>query len=58
MLEEQMAQVGQFMTRCGDAELEAFEVGRFSLFASTLHPEGASHEVLADYDLLERSRSE
>ena len=58
MLEEQMAQVGQFITRHGAAELEAFEVGRFSLFASTLHPEGATHEMLADYDLLERSRSE
>ena len=51
MLEEQMAQVGAFMAAQGDCSLERFEVAQFCLFGSKLYPEGAVHEVLAEYSL-------
>ena len=49
MLEEQMAQVGTFMAAQGTVALPPFDVAQFCLFASTLHPDGAVHEVLAEY---------
>lgn len=49
MLEEQIAQIGAFMAACGDWGMPPFEVNRYCLFGSTLHPDGAVHEVLAEY---------
>ncbi|WP_127114909.1 RNA 2',3'-cyclic phosphodiesterase [Shimia sediminis] len=49
--EEQMAQIGRFMARYGSVTMPPFEVSQVHLFGSTLHPEGAVHEVLATYPL-------
>ena len=51
MPEDQMAQVGTFVAEHGTVTLPAFEVAQFCLFGSTLHPEGAVHEILAEYSL-------
>lgn len=51
--EDQARQIGQFIANHGSLSLPAFPVTKFHLYASTLHPEGAEHEVLADYPLAE-----
>ncbi|MEQ9694664.1 RNA 2',3'-cyclic phosphodiesterase [Shimia sp. SDUM112013] len=49
MRPEQIAQLGRFLERQGDAALPPFGIQSFSLFASRLLPEGAVHEALAAY---------
>lgn len=56
MLEEQAMQVGRFLAQHGDVALPLVEVQRFCLFGSSLHPEGAVHEVLAEYRLRDASQ--
>lgn len=49
--EDQNAQIGQFLADYGTASLPAFDVRGITLFGSTLHPDGAMHDVLAEYPL-------
>ena len=51
MLEEQSMQVGAFLAQSADVTPNPFDVQSFSMFASSLHPDGAVHEVLARYQL-------
>ncbi|WP_299351742.1 RNA 2',3'-cyclic phosphodiesterase [uncultured Shimia sp.] len=45
----QVAQIGSFLEAYHSIALAPFTVTGFSLFASTLHPDGAVHEELACY---------
>ncbi|SHJ32958.1 2'-5' RNA ligase [Shimia gijangensis] len=49
LIDDDTARIGGFLAARGDAVLPPFEVTQISLFGSTLHPEGAVHEVLATY---------
>jgi 2'-5' RNA ligase len=51
MMEEEAVKLGRFMASHGDVQVPVFGLSVFCLFGSTLHPEGAVHEVLARYDL-------
>ncbi|WP_300516217.1 RNA 2',3'-cyclic phosphodiesterase [Aliiroseovarius sp.] len=47
----QLDKLGLFLQSEAATRLPPFEVGHFALYASHLHPEGARHEVLAQYPL-------
>ncbi len=51
MIEEEAAKLGRFLASHGNVGLTSFSVPEFALYGSTLHPEGAVHEVLAKYSL-------
>lgn len=49
---DEQAKLGQFLEEKGGVTLPPFRPAGFALFGSTLRPEGAVHEVLAEYPLL------
>lgn len=51
MGEGDAAKLGQFMAAHGDVAVPGAQVARMGLYASTLTPEGAVHEMLAAYPL-------
>lgn len=51
MREDEAAKLGHFLETHADVDFGSFEVAQFCLFGSTLHPDGAEHEVLAQYAL-------
>ena len=51
MGEADAAKLGQFMAAHGDVAVPEVRVARMGLYASTLTPEGAVHEMLAAYPL-------
>lgn len=56
LIEDQAIQIGSFMAIHGNAAVPVFDVAQYHLYASTLHPDGAKHELLADYTLKEEVR--
>ncbi|MBR9844372.1 MAG: hypothetical protein GYB25_14520 [Rhodobacteraceae bacterium] len=51
MIEEEAAKLGRFMAAHGDVSLPGTRIAQMGLYGSTLHPEGAVHEMLAAYPL-------
>ena len=51
MSEAEAAKLGRFMAAHGDVRLPGERIGRMGLYGSTLTPEGAVHELLAEYAL-------
>ncbi|MDJ0627830.1 MAG: RNA 2',3'-cyclic phosphodiesterase [Rhodobacter sp.] len=48
---DEVARIGAFLERNGGFRVNPFEVDRVTLYQSTLHRDGAVHEVLAEYGL-------
>ncbi|MCP3969479.1 MAG: RNA 2',3'-cyclic phosphodiesterase [Rhodobacteraceae bacterium] len=48
---DEAEKLAAFLARTNGFSTEPFSVDRFCLFRSRLHPEGAVHEVLAEYSL-------
>ncbi len=51
LCEEDAARLGRFMAAHGDVALPGARIERLCLYGSQLQPDGAVHEVLADYPL-------
>ncbi|NRP12391.1 RNA 2',3'-cyclic phosphodiesterase [Aliiroseovarius sp. xm-m-379] len=50
-LPEDQVALGRALEAFGDLELPPLTLDRFALFRSDLHPDGARHEMLAEYKL-------
>ena len=48
---DEPGKLAQFLTRFSTLELPEFHANRFTLFRSTLNPDGAIHDPLAEYPL-------
>jgi len=52
MMPDEQAKLGRFLQEVGNASLPAFYPAGFGLYASSLRPDGAVHELLAAYPLI------